>query len=295
VAVAPQAAPRPRAGGGRLFIILGVVMFLVATGILIALGTFTRGGGNGGTVGGANTKVVYAAKDIPLRTQILSQDQITVKTVPSDLVPGAFTLDSGISDSQAQKAAFSRVQSLIAEVNISAGQPLLQNALAKPGDIVSGAQAAFLPIPEGYVAFTIPTSEQTGVAGNVQPNDYITVLATAGSGKSSATVTIFTQLHVIRVGPANLTVTSSGTTQNNSAQQVANASSLTVVTTACQSELMTWFVSNAQLRYELESFHDYAPAVSGPDATCPSVTKASGITAADIVKKFPSFAQAYGG
>src|SRR5438309_163515 len=152
-------------------------MFLVATGILIALGTFTRGGGNGGTVGGANTKVPAAA----------------------------------------------------------------------------------------------------------------------GSGESSATVTIVAQLHVIRVGAANLTVTSSGTTQNNSAQQVANASSLTVVTTACQSELMTWFVSNAQLRYELESFHDYAPAVSGPDATCPSVTKASGITAADIVKKFPSFAQAYGG
>lgn len=293
-----QAPARPRAGGGRLFIIVGVILALVGFGLAVVLGG-ALGGGRGGVVGGnANNLVVYAAKDIGLRTQITTQDQLTVTAVPDLYKPaGAITIPSGTKDADRPGAALKAVQGDIAEVNIAAGQPLLTSMLAKPGDTVTGAQAAYLPIPQGYVAFTLPTSELVGVAGYIQPNDYIGLIASTGSGKTGSVVTVFSQLHVLRVGPANLAVTSASgtTTTSGQAAQTANASSITVVVTPCQSELIKWFANNMQLSYELESYKDYAPAVTGPDPACNGINKATGIQGADIAGRFPAFAKALAG
>jgi Flp pilus assembly protein CpaB len=293
VAVA-QAPARPRAGGGRIFIIIGLVLALVGFGLAVLLGSL--GGVRGGGASCPCDLVVYAAKDIGLRTQIATLDQVKVKSIPDAYKPaGAIVIDTTNANKaqDAQNAAgLKAVQNFIAEVNIAADQPLLTSMLAKPGDTVTGAQAAFLPIPAGYVAITLPTSELIGVAGYPQAGDYISILATSGGGSTaSAVVTVFTQLHILRVGPANLNVTpaASGGTTNTAATQTAAATSFTVLVTPCQSELITWFQSNMQLRYELESYKDYAPAATGPDPKCAGLSAAHGIQGSDVATLFPIF------
>jgi pilus assembly protein CpaB len=299
VAVAQAAPPRPRASGGRLFIIVGAVLALVGFGAAVALGSL--GGSKGGSsVSGPTVLAVYAAKDISLRTTITSSDQVTVKAVPGSVLSGdAITIDGSLanqSTAKQQDAAFKQTKDLIAEVNIKAGTPLLASMLAKSGDIVSGLQAAYLPIPQGYVAFTMPTSEQIGVAGYIQPGDYISVVAQAGTQQTAAVVTVFPNLRVLRVGPANLQVTGAGGNQTQAAASPgANASSITVVVTPCQAELLKWLQTQTQLSYELESYKDYQPAPTGPDASCASVNSTKGITAQDITSRYPQFTKVFGG
>jgi Flp pilus assembly protein CpaB len=120
---------------------------------------------------------------------------------------------------------------------------------------------------------TIPTSEQQGVANFIQPEDYISVIATVATAGKVASKTIFTNLHVIKVGAAGAAST---------------ASSLTVVVTECQAEVITWFLNYAALKYVLESFHDYQPGVQSPDPACPSVTAAKGVTLQVIQAAYPS-------
>jgi Flp pilus assembly protein CpaB len=298
VAVA-QAPARPRSGGGRIFIIIGLVLALVAFGLVVLFSNLGPRPGQGSASCPCDL-VVYANKDIALRTQITTLDQVKVKSIPDAYKPaGAIVIDSANSskDTAGQNAAaLKATQSFIAEVNIATDQPLLTSMLAKPGDTVSGAQAAFLPIPAGYVAITLPTSELIGVGGYAQAGDYISILASFGSGKSGATQTVFTQLHILRVGAANLTVTSASNNSNNSAAgATAPASSITVVVTPCQSELINWFQNNMTLRYELESYHDYAVAATGPDPKCVGLTAAHGLQASDIATSFPVFAKALTG
>lgn len=293
-----QAPARPRAGGGRLFIIIGVVLALAGFGLAVLLGSL------GGKVGGGSAAcpcslVVYAAKDIGLRTQITTVDQVKVKSIPDTYkAAGAVVIDpsnANKDDSAKNKAALAAVQNFIAEVNVAADQPLLTSMLAKPGDTVTGAQAAFLPIAKGFVATTLPTGELTGVANYIQAGDYISLVATAGSGKTGASVTVFTQLHVIRVGAANLSVTSASSTSTSAApNSTAAPTSLTVVVTPCQSELIKWFSANTQMSYELESFTDYKPA-NGPDPKCSDVSVAKGVQTSDILTLFPAFSKALSG
>jgi Flp pilus assembly protein CpaB len=292
VAVA-QAPARPRAGGGRIFIIIGLVLALVGFGLAVLLGSLHGTGGGGGASCPCDL-VVYANKDIALRTQITTIDQVKVKSIPDTYKPaGAVVIDPSNSNKDAagqNTAALKAVQSFIAEVNIATDQPLLTSMLAKPGDTITGAQAAFLPIPPGYVAMTLPTSELIGVAGYPQSGDYIGVIASAGNKLTGVSVTVVTQLHILRVGPANLSVTAaSNNGTNSSAGTTGPASSLTVLATPCQSELITWFQQNTIVRYELESYKDYAPAATGPDPKCVGLTAAKGVTSADIIALFPSF------
>ena len=166
---------------------------------------------------------------------------------------------------------------MIPLVTIVKGQAVSSNLVAKPGQSF-GVQSEFLPIPSGYVALTIPTSEQQGVAGYVQPGDYISVIATVTTGAKVATKTVFTNIHVIRVGQD--TAGAAGT--------AATATSLTIVVTQCQAEYITWFLSYASLKYTLESYQDYGTPAQAKDPNCQSVTDAKGVTLQLVKKAFPS-------
>ena len=166
---------------------------------------------------------------------------------------------------------------MIPLVTIVKGQVVSSNLVAKPGQSF-GVQSEFLPIPSGYVALTIPTSEQQGVAGYVQPGDYISVIATVTTGAKVATKTVFTNIHVIRVGQD--TAGAAGT--------AATATSLTIVVTQCQAEYITWFLSYASLKYTLESYQDYGTPAQAKDPNCQSVTDAKGVTLQLVKKAFPS-------
>jgi Flp pilus assembly protein CpaB len=244
----------------RPFTILGIVLALVVITafVLVALNAQN-------SAASPSISVVVANRDLQPRVAI-DAAALDIKSIP---VPGTYP-----------KVYFTRlqdVQGLVPLVTIPLGQAITSNEVAKPSAAL-GSQSEYLPIPSGYVAVTIPTSEQQGVANYIQPEDYISVIATVTSAGKVASKTIFTNLHVIRVGapPAPGTTTS-------------NSTSLTVVVTECQAEVITWFLDYAALKYVLESFHDYLqPGVVNPDPACPTVTAAKGVTLQVIQTAYPS-------
>ena len=138
-----------------------------------------------------------------------------------------------------------------------------------------GGATSYLPIAAGFVAVTIPSAEQQGVAGYIQPGDYISVIATVSTAGKVAAKTIFTQLHVIKIGMQGAAANS-------------GATSLTVVVTQCQAEIITWFLAYAALKYSLESYKDYQPGEQAPDPNCKSVEEAHGVTLQFIQTNYPS-------
>jgi Flp pilus assembly protein CpaB len=244
----------------RPFTFLGILIALVviAAFVLVAL--------NAGSPSGSPLQVVVSTKDLQPRLPIDGSSlELKSVTVPSSYPKVFFTR---IQD----------VQGMIPLVTIPAGQAVTANDVAKPSQAL-GSASQYLPIPTGYVALTIPTSEQQGVADYIQQDDYISVIATVSSAGKVASKTIFTNLHVIRVG----------TESSGAGGAASSASSLTVVVTECQAEVITWFLNYAALKYALESFHDYLqPGAQTPDPSCPTVNAAKGVTLQFMRSAYPS-------
>jgi Flp pilus assembly protein CpaB len=286
----PAAAARPRPGGGRLFIIVGVLLAALAFGGVFLLGNV----GGGAALGGPTTTVVIAKQSIPLRHQITSADLETAKAS----VNGNGSLANVYTNPN-------DVLNKIAEINISRGALITSDMLATDLNVVpAGAAPAYLPLASGYVAITIPTGEQQGVAGHISLGDYITVIASgsisilklSSSGAGAITdktvsKTIFTGLRVIGLGPASSGVTTAAgagtTTTQTGATTTGVTSSLTVQMTQCDAEYMTWFLGNMTVKYTLESYKDYLAAPpSSPDPSCPAVTAAGGVSGKQVDARF---------
>ena len=238
-----------------------LALLVIAAFVLVAINASAGSGPKQQTV-------VVATRDLTPRIAI-DQAAVTTKSIDVGGIPAAL-LFTKLSD----------VIGTIPLVTIVSGEPITSNLVAKSGETL-GSQSAFLPIPSGYVALTVPTSEQQGVAGYIQPDDYISMIATVDANGKVATGTIFTNLHVIRVGqPA----------ANTGPQTAApTASSLTVVVTQCQAEFITWFLTFASLKYSLESFHDYLTTPSpSKDPACPGVDAAKGVNLKLVQSTYPS-------
>ncbi|MEO8744766.1 MAG: RcpC/CpaB family pilus assembly protein [Candidatus Dormiibacterota bacterium] len=287
MAVAPAPA-RPRPGGGRLFIIVGLLL-----AILAGAGVFLLGGlGGGGAIGGGNTTpIVIAKQSIPLRHQITADD------LDIEKVSGGFTSVTNVYSNK------SDVVNLIAEIQITKGSVITSDMLARDANSIAGNNApAFLPLASGYVAMTIPTGEQQGVAGHISLGDYITVIASSSltifaSGGSPAqglqktiSKTVFTNVRIIGLGPASTNVEPAGgatTVGGTSGPSSGITSSLTIEMTQCDSEYFTWFLGNMTVRYTLESFHDYlAQPPAAPDPTCPTILSAQGVSGKQVDARY---------
>ncbi len=256
--MATSVLARPRRG--RLYIIVGAVLAVLAfvTAAGIASLPLIQGTSSG-------SKVVVASHDIKARTQIGAGDLALANISP--LPPQAFT-------------AIKDVAGKGARVDIPAGAPVTGNLVAPSGDLLSTSDVAYLPIPKGWVAVTIPTSEEVGVGGYVQVGDRISILATVNtavlgdSGGRSVVLTVFRDVDVLRVGPAGQA--SQGGTGN------VVTSSLTVLMTACDSEYLNWLLNNAQVKYELESYNDYQGVPTQPSDKCPTIASATGVGPKDV-------------
>src|SRR5437763_1095506 len=116
----------------------------------------------------------------------------------------------------------------VSSVRIPKGAVLSQNLIAVTPDQIDEGSVAYLPIPAGFIALTIPTNELQGVAGYVAPGDYINVIATVNTEvfgdrfPKPVTRTVFTSVRVIRVGPPSIA---------KAGQQQGIAASLTVLLT----------------------------------------------------------------
>jgi Flp pilus assembly protein CpaB len=275
LAVAPAPA-RPRPGGGRFLIIIGLLLAILAGAGVFLLGNF---GGGGAIGGGATETVVVAAQTIPVRHQINDSDLTTTKV--SGTLPNVYNKSSD-------------VRGLISEIQITKGVLITSDMLARDAGLIpAGSAPAYLPLASGYVAMAIPTGEQQGVAGHITLGDYITVIASAAltvfsaSGVQAAgppkvvSKTVFTNVHVIGLGPASANVQpATGTAAGGSQGTTAGlTSSLTIELTQCDAEFFTWFLNNTQLKYTVESFNDYLKQPpSAPDPTCPTVLSAQGVS-----------------
>jgi Flp pilus assembly protein CpaB len=213
----------------------------------------------------SGTRIVVARNDIGARTKIQASD-LQLSTV-----------------NPAPKQAFTKISDVAgkgARVDIPAGDPVSANLVAPAGDLLSTSDVAFLPIPSGYVALTVPTGELVGVGGYPQVGDRITMLATVntsifGTGLQVPVVrTVFSNLYILRVGPA----------ATQSAAGVS--SSLTVLVTGCDAEYLFWLLNNAILKYTLESFRDYSATPSQPDPTCPNISSAGGVGPKEVDKRW---------
>jgi Flp pilus assembly protein CpaB len=285
LAVAPAAA-RPRPGGGRLFIIVGVLLAIVAFGAVFLLSSATGGAG----LGGPTTSVVIAKQAIPLRHQITSAD--------IELAKVSINGNGSLANTY---PATTDVLSLVSEINITKGSVITSDMLARDISLVpAGAAPAYLPLAKGYVAITIPTGEQQGVAGHISAGDYITVISSANltlfntSGQQQGPVrqvskTVFFNLRVIGLGPASAGVqpANGGGSATTAGATSGVTSSLTVELTQCDAEYLTWFLANTQVRYTLESYKDYATApTDNQDTSCTTILAAGGVTNKQVDAKF---------
>lgn len=268
---APPVSTKPRAGKRRsglpLIIGGGALAALTFVGVLIY--TSTASGSSTG-----NVPVVVAAHDLQIRVPVLPADLEVVQFHASDVPPGAFTKVSDLKD-------------VVAAINIKKGQAVTSNLVLGFSEAVLGAQSAFLPIPTGFVALTIPTGEQQGVAGYIQVGDYVSLVGSLGGKTSTNIRTLFTNIPVIRIGSAPSQAAPVQGSTSTPPQLGGLSTSLTVVVTQCQAEYISWFLVNGNLRYTLESYHDYKPQNEAADPTCPAVTSAKGVTQADIGARWP--------
>jgi Flp pilus assembly protein CpaB len=259
--------PARRRAGLPLIIAGGALGLLTAGAVIFYTSSST-------STGGGNVPVVVAAHDLLIRVPILPGDLVVAQFHASDVPPGSFS-------------SVSQVKSVVAAITISKGQAVTSNLILNSTDSIIGPQTAYLPIPSGFVALTIPTGEQAGVAGYIQVGDYLSMVAVVGGKTSTNIRTIYTNIPVIRIGTAP---SASAPVQGNSTtppQTGGISSSLTIVVTQCQAEFLSWFLSNGTLRYTLESYKDYKPQDVAADPTCPDVNSAKGVTQADISSRWP--------
>ena len=111
-------------------------------------------------------EVLVATRALPVGT-ILDASALKFQPWPKELVDGAYFLRA--------QTDLKALQGTVVRNAITAGQPLTQGALVKPGD--RGFLAAALG--PGMRAVTFPVSAQTSVAGFVFPGDRIDVVLTS--------------------------------------------------------------------------------------------------------------------
>lgn len=138
------------------------------------------------------TRVLVANRALPVGT-IITPDAFSFQPWPEELIQQAYFLEETTSGEA--------LLGTVVRNPITAGQPVTQGSLVKPGD--RGFLAAALG--PGMRAVTVPVSERTGVAGFVFPGDRIDVVLTQSvSGEDGpdlkASETIIRNLRVLATG-----------------------------------------------------------------------------------------------
>ncbi|MEM1132794.1 MAG: Flp pilus assembly protein CpaB [Pseudomonadota bacterium] len=137
-------------------------------------------------------KVLVANRALPVGT-IITPDAFSFQPWPEELVEKAYFMEENTDGAS--------LLGTVVRNEITAGQPVTQGSLVKPGD--RGFLAAALG--PGMRAVTVPVSERTSVGGFVFPGDRIDlVLTQAVKGKDGpdlkASETIIRNLRVLATG-----------------------------------------------------------------------------------------------
>lgn len=163
--------------GGRIFIIIGIVLFVIVA--IIALAYF---GLNAFAPKPEPTpdlaevtpteepsnmiEVVVAAQNIPRGTRITEENNAVVMTEwPEESVPPGVLTDI--------EATYGR----IARTDIVLGMPIIEGMLTSTaGDLADIGSDAALKIPQGRVGYSLAVSGNSGVAWALRPGDHVDAL-----------------------------------------------------------------------------------------------------------------------
>jgi len=225
----------------RILLIFGVFLAIVAFGGALLVGR-TSGGTTAIGGGVKNTDVVVATQEIAASTQITAA-LVTIQKFSEDTVPPFAFRDKNL------------VIGKYAAIPIHANAAIIDTDIVSDAGSVVPAKQAFLKIPPGQVAMQIPTGELVGAGGYIQPDDRIDILVTYSINGKSLTKVTFTNLHIIRVGPAG----------GPNARGIS--SSLTVIVTLQQAQDLKWLLDNTNYKYVLKAVDDYDHVDSDTSAT----------------------------
>lgn len=111
-------------------------------------------------------KILVATRALPVGT-IIGPDSFRYQPWPKELMENAYYVEG-------QNVDINKLNGTVVRTAVSAGQPITQGALVKPGD--RGFLAAALG--PGMRAVTVAVSAQSGVAGFVFPGDRVDIVLT---------------------------------------------------------------------------------------------------------------------
>lgn len=111
-------------------------------------------------------KILVATRALPVGT-ILTADSIRFQPWPAELIQNAYFKEGADAD-------ITSLAGRVVRTGVTAGQPITQGALVKPGE--RGFLAAALS--PGMRAMTVAVSAETGVAGFVFPGDRVDIVLT---------------------------------------------------------------------------------------------------------------------
>ena len=156
----------------KVILLVGALVVAAITAFMARTLIMGTGAPQAGAVPGApaavptGPKVLVATRALPVGT-IIDPGAVKFQPWPAELVEGAYFQETGEFDMK-------NVLGTVVRNTITAGQPITQGALVKPGD--RGFLAAALG--PGMRAVTVPVSTQSSVAGFVFPGDRIDLLLT---------------------------------------------------------------------------------------------------------------------
>ncbi len=177
----------------KLMLLLGALV--VAIGTALAARSMLSGGTAPEAAAAQvaqGPKVLVAQRALPVGT-IITQDSLSFQAWPKEMVKDAYFLEG--------EADMNKLLGTVLRYPVTAGQPLTQGQLVKPGD--RGFLAAALGA--GMRAVTITVSAKTGVAGFIFPGDHVdlmltqTVSSAGGTDNSQPLNTTETVLRNLRV------------------------------------------------------------------------------------------------
>ncbi len=204
-------------------------------------------------------EVLVATRMLPVGT-IIQPDSFRYQPWPKDLVENAYYI-KGSADPAS-------LAGTVVRADITAGQPLTQGALVKPGD--RGFLAAALGA--GMRAVTVAVSNQTGVAGFVFPGDRVDLVLTQSvSGQGPELKASETFIRNVRVLATDQKVVPDEDDKGN--KKVAVAQSVTLEVTPRLAEKIAVAQTIGQLSLSLRSIADNNAeldrAIASGDVTLP--------------------------
>jgi pilus assembly protein CpaB len=185
-----------------------------------------------GTSAVKTVEVVVAAKDVPVE-QTLTDEMLTKKALPEDLVPAGAIIDP--ADARGRWA----------RDRLLAGETILDGKLA-----ARGAPTGLIgKITPGMRAVTIRVDEQSGISGFILPDYRVDVLRPETNHSSVSTASVLLQ---------NVRVLASGTVIESTEDRSIKSDTVTLEVTPAQAEILTAAVHKGTLSLALRSLGDDA-------------------------------------